>query len=131
MWVAFAFTHIFQQNTCELDVVLTKTVNILTTNELVKLMMLWTTGPSFIALFRFMTHRGSHSINGMGTCSEEETTHSALFPSLPRKGFTPKETNLLLLDGADSFVFRREMLYREKNKQIYKLYHCTMAIVQW
>ena len=38
-WVAFAFakaTHIFQQkNTCELDIVLTRTVNILTTNELV------------------------------------------------------------------------------------------------
>ena len=27
----------FQQNTCELDTVLTRTVNILTTNELVKL----------------------------------------------------------------------------------------------
>ena len=30
----------FQKNTCELDVVLTRTVNILTTNELVKLTML-------------------------------------------------------------------------------------------
>ena len=39
MWVAF------QQNTCELDAVLTRAVNILTTNELVKLTMLWTTGP--------------------------------------------------------------------------------------
>ena len=51
MWVAFAFakaTHIFlQQNTRELDIVLIRTVNILTTNELVKLMMLWTTGPDF------------------------------------------------------------------------------------
>ena len=49
MWVAFAFaktTHIFfSKNTCELDIVLTRTVNILTTNELVKLTMLWTTGP--------------------------------------------------------------------------------------
>ena len=34
------------KNTCELDIVLTSTVNILTTNELVKLTMLWTTGPS-------------------------------------------------------------------------------------
>ena len=33
--------HIFfSRNTCELDIVLTRTVNILTTNELVKLMML-------------------------------------------------------------------------------------------
>ena len=50
MWVAFAFakaTHIFfSKNTCELDIVLTRTVNILTTNELVKLMTLWTTEPS-------------------------------------------------------------------------------------
>ena len=39
------FSHFFSKNTCELDIVLTRTVNILTTNELVKLMMLWTTGP--------------------------------------------------------------------------------------
>ena len=42
--VAFAFTkapHIFSsKNTCEADVALTGTVNILTTNELVKLTML-------------------------------------------------------------------------------------------
>ena len=40
-------THIFfSKNTCELDTVLTRTVSILTTNELIKLTMLWTTGPS-------------------------------------------------------------------------------------
>ena len=39
-------THIFfSKNASELDIVLTRTVNILTTNELVKLTMLWTTGP--------------------------------------------------------------------------------------
>ena len=32
----------FSKNNCELDIVLTRTVNILTTNELVKLTMLWT-----------------------------------------------------------------------------------------
>ena len=43
MWVAFAFakaTHIFSKNTCDLDILLTRTVNILTTNKLVKLTML-------------------------------------------------------------------------------------------
>ena len=49
MWVAFAFakaTHIFfQQKYCEFDIVLTRAVNIMTTNELVKLTMLWTTWP--------------------------------------------------------------------------------------
>ena len=44
MLVAFAFakaTHIFfNKNTYELDTVLTRTVNILVTNELVKLTML-------------------------------------------------------------------------------------------
>ena len=49
MWVAFTFakaTHIFfQKNTCELDIVLTRTINITTTNELVKLTTLWTTEP--------------------------------------------------------------------------------------
>ena len=40
MWVAFAFAariFYFSKNTCELDIVLTRTVNILTTNELFKL----------------------------------------------------------------------------------------------
>ena len=47
MWVAF---HFFSKNACELDILLTRTVNILTTNELVKLTMLWTTLPRmFIA----------------------------------------------------------------------------------
>ena len=40
MWVAFAFakaTHSFtEKNTCELDIVLTRTVNILTPNDLVR-----------------------------------------------------------------------------------------------
>ena len=49
MWVAFAFakaTHIFfSKNTCELDIVLSRTVNILITNELIMLTTLWTTGP--------------------------------------------------------------------------------------
>ena len=44
MWVAFAFKSyphfFFSKNTCELDIVLTRAVNILTTNELVKLTML-------------------------------------------------------------------------------------------
>ena len=40
-----SYSHFFSKNTCELDIVLTRTVNILTTNELVKLRMLWTTEP--------------------------------------------------------------------------------------
>ena len=44
MWVAFALKF-FSKNDCELDIVLTRTVNILTTHELVKLTMFWTTGP--------------------------------------------------------------------------------------
>ena len=54
MRVAFAFefakaTHIFfSKNTCELDIVLTRTVNILTSDKLVKLTMLRTTGPWLI-----------------------------------------------------------------------------------
>ena len=48
MWEAFAF--FFSKNTCELDIVLTRIVNILTANELVKLTMLWTTGPWYYLL---------------------------------------------------------------------------------
>ena len=40
-----SWSHFFSKNTCELDIVLTRTVNILTTNELVKLIMLRTTVP--------------------------------------------------------------------------------------
>ena len=38
---------VFSKN-CEFDIVLTRTVNILTTNELAKLTMLCTTGPWYI-----------------------------------------------------------------------------------
>ena len=38
----------FQQNTCEFSIIHTWTVNILTTNELVKLTILWTTGPRLL-----------------------------------------------------------------------------------
>ena len=34
--------------TCELDIVLSRTVIIVTTNELIKLMMLWTTGLRYL-----------------------------------------------------------------------------------
>ena len=47
MWIAFSYSHFFSKTTCELDI-LTRTVNSLTTNELVKLTMLWTTGPWII-----------------------------------------------------------------------------------
>ena len=39
-----SFCIFVSKNTCELDIALTRTVNILTTNELVKLTTLWTTG---------------------------------------------------------------------------------------
>ena len=35
----------FSKSTCKLDIVLTRTFNILTTNELIKLTILWITGP--------------------------------------------------------------------------------------
>ena len=57
MCVAFAFakaTHIFfSKNTCKLDIVITRTVNILTTNKLIKLTTLWTTGPRAASVDRF------------------------------------------------------------------------------
>ena len=62
----FAFakaTHIvFSNTTCELEIVLTRTANILTTKELVKLTMLWTARPRMVRshcvqLFRvYMVH---------------------------------------------------------------------------
>ena len=40
-----SYSYFFSKNTCESDIVLTRTVNILTTYQLVKLTMLRTTGP--------------------------------------------------------------------------------------
>ena len=35
-----SYSHFFRKNTCELDILLTRTVNILTINKLIKLTML-------------------------------------------------------------------------------------------
>ena len=43
-----SYSHFFSKNTCKLDIVLTRTVNILPTNKLVKLTMLQTTGSDFV-----------------------------------------------------------------------------------
>ena len=39
-----SYSYFFSKNTCELGIVLTRIVNILTINKLVKLTILWTTG---------------------------------------------------------------------------------------
>ena len=46
-----SYSHFFSKNICETNIVLTRTVNILTTNKLVKLTMLWTTGPRLACVF--------------------------------------------------------------------------------
>ena len=48
-------TFFFSKNICELDIVLTRTVNILTIYELVKLTMLWTTRPRSITYLVSLT----------------------------------------------------------------------------
>ena len=42
------YSHFFSINTCKVDILLTRTVNILTTDELAKLTMLSTTGPRLL-----------------------------------------------------------------------------------
>ena len=44
-----SYSHFFSKNTCELDTVLSRTVNNLTTNKLVNLRTLWTTGPCLLS----------------------------------------------------------------------------------
>ena len=72
MWVAFTF---FSKNTCELDIVLLRTVNILTTNELVMLKMLWTTGP------RLQSVRESDLRFILSVCIYEPTKRKCTFRS--------------------------------------------------
>ena len=51
------YSHFFSKNTCELDIVLTRTVKILATNGLVKLMTRWTTGPKSSRLQLFYSQK--------------------------------------------------------------------------
>ena len=63
MWVAFAFakaTHIFQKNTYELGIALTITVNILTTNELIKWRMLLNNWALIRLVLLVQSHLGLH-----------------------------------------------------------------------
>ena len=91
LWVAFAnakATHIFffSKNTCESDIVLSRTVNILTTNELVKLTMLWTTGPQAFIMLK-TTVIFSISVPMWDSYSEPQVRQSlnqALMPSAKR-----------------------------------------------
>ena len=46
-----SYSYFFSKNTCESDIVLTRTFIILTTNKLVKLTMLWTTGPWMVVIY--------------------------------------------------------------------------------
>ena len=101
MRLAFALAKLltfFQQKyMCELDIVLTRTVNILTTNELVKLTMLWTVGPrifqcllllSFALFFQVST---PHPVQGY-------TKGTQVFDSLSKK--KEKSTPPIIIDGA-------------------------------
>ena len=45
-----SYSLFFSKNICEFDIVLTRAVNILTTNEPVKLTRLWTTGPWYLLI---------------------------------------------------------------------------------
>ena len=49
-----SYSHFFSKNTCELDFVFTRTANIITTNEFVKLTTLWTNGP-WISSFMWLS----------------------------------------------------------------------------
>ena len=97
MWVAFAFakathiflaknnsayaicksySHFFSKITCEFDIVLIRTVHILTTNELVKLTTLWTTGP-----------RSRRSKGGLHAGSRDYDTRSCVTAMPDRLGW--------------------------------------------
>ena len=60
-----SYSHFFSKNNCGLDIVLTRTVNILTTNKLVKLTMLRTTGPRTV-----LENLGNHLV--VATCYTDD-----------------------------------------------------------
>ena len=58
-----SYSQFFSKNTCELDIVLTRTVNILNTIELVTLTMFWTSGPWLLMDHIWYNHdRSLHGI---------------------------------------------------------------------
>ena len=69
-----SYSHLFTKNTCGLDIVLIRRVNILTTHELVKLTTLWTTGPWFALCWEL---RGYLRIYGF--CHSYRFVHGALW----------------------------------------------------
>ena len=69
MWVAFAFAKLltfFSQKICELDIVVTRIVDSLTTFGLVKLTTLWTTEPWWIGVTQFHTPSKSKRVTAIG-----------------------------------------------------------------
>ena len=53
---SFCCSHFFSKTTCKLGIILTRTVNILTSDELVKLTMLWTTGPWYLVYHIYLKY---------------------------------------------------------------------------
>ena len=99
LWVAFAFakaTHIFSKYIPELDIVLTRivniltrTVNILTTNELVKLAMLWTTGPRMSPSTVVPTVLRLNAYTNLSEWPDGSARKLSALPDVPYRRFWP------------------------------------------
>ena len=71
-----SYSHFFSKNTCELDSLLTRTVNILTTNDLVKLTMLWTLDPGVEVMYPIY-HKYSDTLTSIHTYPETLNSEQA------------------------------------------------------
>ena len=107
-----SYSHFFSKNTCELDIVLTRTVNILTTNELVKLTMLWTTGPwhlLFVTIFWWCITTASNFEENLVTTPgnilnfREDSDHH--IPQLYPQGFESETRNQIALHIPSPLTF--------------------------
>ena len=103
-----SYSHFYSKNTCELDLVLTRMVNILTTNELVKLTRLWRTGSRcffqilghVLSGYHFSKAISSHSIN----FQEEMMVMAWYFTSLSTLFKSYRDDGRVIMKGSVEWI---------------------------
>ena len=92
---SYSHFFFFSKNTGEWDIVPTRTFNILTTNELVKLTMLWTTWP-----WCFIQYEPEHDkINKMACAPSEDCIRPVWLESSLRAQWVAKDPSFLYADS--------------------------------
>ena len=135
MWVSFcickSYSHFFSKNNCELDIVLTRTVNILTTNKLVKLTMLWTTGPWYREV-NFFTWRSCYIATKIASMRQFQWVSTRYILIYKQKLFWPQLSisSFVITHIKNQTKWQKIMLIPCKSSEIFILlfnFSCVMS----